>query len=152
MADVPFQPMQVGQILDKTTVVIIGPGVDALKLNDELHILAVGREIPNLGVPLVVPKGVLFVQSVAGAYVVARTDTYEVETNQTFGSLAILAPGRTETRRRQLSVDETQLAGNPSNTPVSVGDPVIRPADLPRFIASLSSKPNRYGEILRGKT
>jgi hypothetical protein len=75
--------MQIGQILDKTTVVIVGPGVEGLKVNEELQILAVGHEIPNLGVPLVVPKAQVRLENVAGAYGIARTGTYEVEVSPT---------------------------------------------------------------------
>jgi hypothetical protein len=154
MADQPFAPMQIGQILDKTTVVIIGPGVDKLTVNDELQILAVGREIPNVGVPLVVPKAHVRVYSVAGAYVVARTGTYEVEVSAgdfTTFSRTFMQP-RKETRRYELAVDEKQMVGNPSNTPVAVGDPVIKPGDLPRFLESLG-RPGHIttmGALLKG--
>jgi hypothetical protein len=121
------------------SVVIIGPGIEGLKPDDDLQILVVGREIPGLGVPLVVPKARLRVQSVAGAYVVARTATYDVEVAATVNPAAPVQ-SRMETRRYELKVDETQLAGNPSNTPVAAGDPVIRPSDLPRFMRALTQR------------
>jgi hypothetical protein len=139
MAEQSYRPMQVGQILDRTTVVIIGPGIEGLKHDDDLQILVVGREIPGLGVPLVVPKAQLRVQSVAGAYVVARTATYDVEVAATVNPGAPVQ-SRMETRRYELKVDEAQLVGNPSNTPVAAGDPVIRPLDLPRFMRALTQR------------
>jgi hypothetical protein len=65
--------------------------------------------------------------------------TYEVEVNPATSFAAILG-SRKETRHYHLALDEKQLVGNPSNSPVEVGDPVIKPADLPRFIASLKPK------------
>jgi hypothetical protein len=155
MPEQPYLPMQIGQILDKTTVVVIGPGVEGLKINDDIQILAVGKEIPNLAVPLIVPKAALKVQSTAGAYVVARTSTYDVEIDPGAPWRSVFDTGkRTETRRHQLTVDEGQMVGNPSNTPVAVGDPVIKPGDLARFIAFLRSQEGirAVAEFLKGKT
>jgi hypothetical protein len=130
--------MQIGQILDKTTVVVIGPGVAELKDDEPLDILAVGREIPSAGVPLVIPKARVRVTTVAGAYVIARAETYEVDTTtHVYEILASSPRTRTERKRRVLSVDESQVVGNPAGTPIVVGDPVIRPGDLLRFIKAL---------------
>jgi hypothetical protein len=141
MADL-FQPMKVAQILDKTTVVITGDSVPSLSTGDRLWILAVGREIPGVGLPLVVAKAAVEVTSIPGPYLVARTPTYEEETPSnplygTLGSLGSQSKTKTITRRQVLTVEEKELIGNPSNTPVTVGDPVIRPADLQSFVASL---------------
>jgi hypothetical protein len=155
MAENEYRPMQVGQILDKSTVVITGPGVENLKIGDELQILAVGREIPTIGVPLVVPKAVVLVQSNAGPYVLARTGTYEAEVDpiSSLGSIGSLYLGKTkEMRRYELRVDDKQIVGNPATSQVSVGDPVIKPSDLQRFIASLRAKPGSIADLARGKS
>lgn len=140
MANDEFRPMEVAQILDKTTVVISGGGASKLKVGDTLHILAVGREIPMLRVPLIVPKATVNVTNVAGAYVIARTTTYEVEVDP-LGTLklsigAALGPRR-ETVRRELNVNEKELLGNPATSPVTVSDPVVAEGQLPQFIAYL---------------
>jgi hypothetical protein len=137
-----FLPMQVGQILDHTTVVVTGPGVAGLAPGQDLEILAVGREIPNLGVPLVVSKATVEVESVAGLYLVARTKTSETEVSNS-PSLPLIgteSSTRAVTRREQLTVEDQNLVGNPARTPVRVGDPVIRPEDLPQFIKHLVSQ------------
>ena len=98
-------------------------------------VLAVGREIPSLRVPLVLPKASVYVTNVAGPYVVARTATYEV----TIEILPVLG-GRKETRRRELPVNEKELVGNPASSPVAVGDPVIRAGDEALYVTYLQSK------------
>jgi len=141
MAD-DFLWMRVAQILDKTTVVISGPGTEGLTEGNELRILAVGREIPNVGVPLVVPKATVRVASNTGPYVVARTTTYEVEITSR-SPFDVLSGGdrtRKETRRHELTVNEKDLIGNPASSPVAVGDPVVRPADLAEFVAYLAGQ------------
>lgn len=141
-----YEPFTIAQILDTTTLVIVGTGVGALRKDEELQIVATGLNIPGLNVPLVVPKAYVEVANVAGLYAIARTTTFTTqETPSSLAALgAALGAARTVTKRRQLDVNESQVIGNPANKPVAVGDFVIRPEDLPLLVNYLQrqrSKP-----------
>jgi hypothetical protein len=132
-----YRPMQVGQILDKTTVVVIGPGIVDVRPGEALQILAVGREVPGVGAPLIIPKATIKVGNITSAYVIARTTTYEAEVSS--NPFELLGPTtRKVTRHYELTVDESKMIGNPASTPVTVGDPVIKLNDLARFISQFT--------------
>ena len=133
-----YQPLKVAQLLDKTTVVVAGPRVEALSVGEELQILAVGRDIPGVDAPLIVPKALLKVTSVAGAYAIARTTTYEAQEDPM--NWANPLSRRTVTRHYSLTVNDADLVGNPGQAPVRVGDPVIRPQDLSLLVAYIKTR------------
>lgn len=140
MAD-KYRRMNVAQILDSTTVVVAGEGAAWLKEGDQLQIVAVGKEVPGIGLPLVVPKATLYVTSAAGPYAVARTESYETETS--------LFPSLTSTRvrrRYQMTINEKQMVGNPAASPVAVGDAVIRADGMSSFLNFLKSAQGEQGQ------
>lgn len=143
-----YEPFTIAQILDSTTIVIVGNGVESLRPEEELQIVATGLNIPGLNVPLVVPKAHVEVSNVAGLYALARTTTFTTqESSPNLASIgAALAGVRTVTKRRQLDVTESQVVGNPANKPVAVGDFVIRPDDLPRLVNFLQRQRARPSE------
>jgi hypothetical protein len=131
--DVPM--MRVSDILDRTTLVIAGPGVEKLTVGEELHIFAVGKEISGLGIPLVVPKATVEVTSVAGVYAIARSPEY----TEKVSAFALDMFGRTVSKRDALNVDEKSLKGNPGSAPIRPGDPAVQLSKLPELVKALAA-------------
>jgi hypothetical protein len=111
---------QIAEILDKTTVVIKGTGLESLDPGDELSIVAIGPILPSIGVPLVVQKADLVVDSASKYYAIAKTPQYEVTVEGLPALTGFMGP-RKEWRRDALKVDEKQVVGNPAWKPVAVG-------------------------------
>jgi len=133
MSAVPIY--QVVAILDRTTVLVAGGGIEAVSVGSDLLVLAVGAVIPGANVPLVVPKARLEVTQNAGKYVIARPP--EIETESTWTALMAAARSTTVRQRPPLSVDEKTMLGNPGAVAVKVGDPVIRETQFREYALSL---------------
>ena len=56
--------MRVAQLLDKTTIVVTGSGIEDVDQGSTLLILAIGPKPEGLDVPLVVPKADVIVDAV----------------------------------------------------------------------------------------
>jgi hypothetical protein len=126
--------MRVSEILDRTTIVIAGEGVESLTIGTELQVLAVGRPLKGIGVPLLVPKANVEVTSVAGVYAIARSPVYTEQKSTLVTDLF----SRSVTKRDALNVDESNLLGNPASAPIAKGDPVVRPNQLAELVKALS--------------
>lgn len=132
--------LEVAEILDTTTLVVSGLGVDQLEHGERLMIVGVGPIVRNTNTPLVVPKRSVQVTMVSPAYALVRpevTDEVIQPPSAIFESVISTKP-KTVRRRAPLNVDEKGLAGNPGSAPVRVGDPVVRPTDLAAFVAMLT--------------
>jgi hypothetical protein len=130
--------MTVSQLLDKTTVVIAGTGVQSLKAGDDLLILAIGPKLPGLDVPLVVRKADVVVETATKYYAVARTPEYEATVESGIAVLSGMS-NKKVWRRDPLKVEEGQLIGNPGWGPVAVGDHVIKAGELSDFVDHLAA-------------
>lgn len=132
--------MEVAEILDKTTLVITGEGVDSLQEDDELYILSAGRHIRGTSVPLLIPKAKVVVTAPAGEYAIAQSQTVEeTEPSPLITSARMFAPV-TRRYRPALSVDEKAMIGNPARSPITIGDPVVRSDDLPNFVKRMAEE------------
>ena len=143
MSEKVIPRLQVAQILDKTTLVISGTGIDQLHKDEDLWVVGTGSVVANTELPLVVPKATVVVTMIAPAYVIARPKVIEEEVpvQSMFTGILPPQPGYKTVRRRPgLNVDEQTLAGNPGSTPVRVGDAVIRPEDISAFVALLAQE------------
>lgn len=136
-----FPLLQVSEILDKTTLVVVGSGIDSLREGETLVVVAVGAPVGSTGVPLVVPKAKLEVTSVLSQYAIVRPEAEEVEERPISTMLAMTA-GRKYWRRPALDVDEKDLRGNPARTNIARGDPVLRLSDVKAYSAFLGRKTN----------
>jgi len=127
---------------DGSFAVLVSPPLSRTALTWKSLPAVSGSHLHALVASRSVPKATIRVTTATGPYAVARTLSYEVEVTEPSPFAVITAPTkRTETRRYQLTVDDKQVSGNPANNPVSVGDPVIRPGQLPQFIIFLKSNP-----------
>jgi hypothetical protein len=132
--------MHISQILDKTTVVVAGEGVERLSVGDSLLILAIGTPLPGIGVPLVVKKADLEVDSVTQYYAVARTPEYDVVVQDSVATIASVFGPKKIRKRDQLRVDESILMGNPAAGPVRIDDPVVEEGELSEYVEMLAAK------------
>lgn len=133
--------MKVAKILDKTTLVITGEGVETLNEGSHVLVLAIGPALPESAAPLVVPKCELEVTLVTPEYAIARTIAYQEEqaSPMDYITLTQLGQRRTVTKRPQLTIDESLLAGNPAHEPIQMGDPVVLKGQLGTFVQDLAS-------------
>jgi hypothetical protein len=139
MADQKSFGMKISQLLDKTTVVVAGEGIERLGVGDMISVLAIGPKIHGVSVPLVIPKAELEVDAVTKYYVIARSLEYET-TVDTGLAAAIAGMTQQKVRRRdQLRVDEKQLIGNPALAPVTIGDPVVATGELSEYVDHLAA-------------
>jgi hypothetical protein len=127
--------MEVVSILDKTTIVVGGAGVEGLRVGEEVVVLGVGRNLPGTNVPLVVPKETLEVTLVTPSYAIARP-AQVTEQEHNFSTIA-MSP-RLVKRRPPLAVDEGAMTGNPAAIPIRPGDPVARPGDVSKYVERLA--------------
>lgn len=134
MAKGAIPEMEVSEILDKTTFVITGKGMESVQRGSRLTILAVRGKVKNTNAPLVLPKATVEVTSHAGEYVIARPQI--TESDESLGGILALTMNskRTVRRREPLQVEDDSLTGNPAHAPVKVGDPVIREEDLSEYV------------------
>ena len=143
MSEQVIPRLRVAAILDKTTLVISGTGIDQLHKDEDLWVVGTGPVVANTDLPLVVPKGTVAVTMIAPAYVIAKPEIVEEEVpvHSVFAGIMPPQPGyKTVKRRPALNVDEQSLAGNPGSTPIRVGDAVIRPKDVGAFVALLAQE------------
>jgi hypothetical protein len=133
----PKDQLFVSQILDKTTLVIAGAGVETLLEGDILLVLAKGAPLTGTDIPVFVPKAKVEVTLAAGPYAIARPPEVKVVHRDYF---APMLPGgeRVSVERPTLRATESQMTGNPAFVPIGVGDPVVRPADLKTYVKSAS--------------
>jgi hypothetical protein len=142
MTEQGFPVFKVAQILDKTTLVITGAGVGKLLEGAELLVLALGREIDDPRVPLILPKEQLRTTLVTDAYAIARPPVTAVEDpiSSLFGTMPKVVQ-----KRLPFDVKEDQLVGNPARLPVEVGDPVIQPQHFRAFVALKAQELQKRG-------
>ena len=133
-----MKTMKVAEILDKTTLVISGEGVELLLEDDEIYILSVGREIRDSKVTLIVPKAKVVVTAAAGAYAIARSQLVEV-IEDPMRTLTLMMPRKRQVRPA-LSVDEDAMVGNPGRSPIAIGDPVVKSDDLPDLVKRMAEE------------
>ena len=132
--------MRISQLLDKTTVVITGEGIERLKTGGALHVLALGVKTPEMAVPLVIPKADLVVDAVTRYYVIAKTPEYETTINTGLGLSMAEMFQKKVWKREPLRVDEKLLVGNPALGSVKPGDPVVPTNEISEFVDYVASK------------
>jgi len=132
--------MTISQLLDKTTVVIAGNGIDQLSVGDRVSVLAIGPKVHGLTVPLIVPKAELEVDAVTKYYVIARSPQYETLVDTGIGAALAGMTKQKVLRRDQLRIDEKELIGNPALASITVGDPVVPTGELSEFVDYLAAK------------
>ena len=132
--DVPI--FKVLRILDKRTLVIGGDllDVELLSVGKSLSVLSkAGPMIPELNLPLVIPKAVVIVTANMGAYVIAQPE------EQTFDTSILTSMFIQKTRSRpNLNVNESLLTGNPAAVPIDIGDVVVKTDDVAAYVGKLA--------------
>ena len=134
--------LKVLQILDKRTLVIGGaPGdLEYLSIDLGLSVLSPpGPMVPEVNVPLVVPKADIVVTANLGHYVIAKSDV-ETEERPMFLSLHLREQHK---YRPNLNVRESQAIGNPGSSEIAVGDVVIPTQELPAYIKQLAEQASK---------
>ena len=127
---------KIASILDGTTFVITGKGIEELPLGQHLAVYAEGPKIPGIVAPVLLEKAALEVTQVAPEYAIVRPPQVEVETN----AFAGLTGERKVWRRPSLGVLEQEKTGNPAAGPIRVGDFVFRPGDLKAVVSYLAGQ------------
>lgn len=142
MTDTKFPVLKIVKVLDRTTLVLSGKGLDEIREGEPLVVLGLGPTLDEVGgAPLVVVKASVVVTANAGDYVVASPPGTEVEEPATNFSAMLYGMKQTRTvvRREPLTVTESELSGNPASRAVAIGDPVIRRADYKAFVQALKT-------------
>lgn len=140
---------KIDQILDRHTVIITGPA-EVLQYYNTGERLAIILEEPDRGPgggPLILTKGKVTVEDNMGHYVVAKTDVEEKE--RPMRAIRMLRMTETEEFHKDLNVREGSLRGNPANSPIKPGDPVVSIGELKEYVQKRleeASKSQEKGE------
>lgn len=141
-AKLDFALLKIAAFVDAYTAILIGPNSHMIKQGDDLFVLGIGAtRIPEVNVPLVTPKARLEVTFAAGAYALAKSPA-EIRTVETgMAELIRQVQGvstQTTSVRRALTKDESLFIGDPSKSPIQVGDVVVRTQDLEQYLQYLA--------------
>lgn len=122
--------LKISQILDRTTVIVAGSGVNKIRPLEDLVVVAVGQPVFGTQAPLVVPKARLEATVITEHYLIARPPV----TNQ--ASLLSVMDSMKK-GRSALTVSDEDLQGNPGQEPVRVGDIVLRADEISDYVTHL---------------
>ena len=123
-SEATFPVLKISAFVDAYTAVLTGHRTNDVAQGDELYVLAVGISlIPEVNVPLVVPKVTLEATFAAGLYVLAKA-SYETRTvdNSLGAAIRAFQGGPTQQRvRPALTSAEHLFLGNPAKESLKLG-------------------------------